>query len=93
MRLTLILYQLYLPTCHSLKDKRSVVKGFKESLRNKLNVSVAEVEHQDKWQRSTIAVAWVSADSSGIDKTMDVIDKMIGTRNEIQLLRVERHDY
>ena len=93
MRLTLILYQLYLPASHSLKDKRSVIKGLKERIRNKLNVSVAEVEYQDKWQRSTIAVACVSSDNSIIDKTKSIIENIIENCGEIQLLRVEQQDY
>ncbi|MCF7810779.1 DUF503 domain-containing protein [bacterium] len=93
MRLTLILYQLYLPASHSLKDKRSVIKGLKERIRNKLNVSVAEVDYQDKWQRSTIAVACVSSDSSIVDKTKIIIENMIEDCGEVQLLRVEQQDY
>jgi hypothetical protein len=93
VRLTLTLYQFYLPACHSLKDKRSVIKGLKERIRKKLNVSVAEVEYQDKWQRSTLAVACVWSDNSSIDKTTSTIESMIETSGEIQLLRVEQQVY
>lgn len=50
---------LRLPDATSLKDKRSVVKGLVADLR-KLNCSVAEVDHQDLWQRATLAVAAVA---------------------------------
>ena len=39
-----------------------MVKGLKDRLRHKFNVSVAEIAHQDSWQRSTIAVVTVSSD-------------------------------
>ena len=47
---------------HSLKDKRHVVKGLKDRLRRKFNVSVAEIDYQDLWQRALVAVATVSSD-------------------------------
>ncbi|MBL8222124.1 MAG: DUF503 domain-containing protein, partial [Bryobacterales bacterium] len=44
--------ELHLPDSHSLKDKRSVVKGLKDRLRHRFNVSVAEIGGHDTWQRS-----------------------------------------
>jgi uncharacterized protein YlxP (DUF503 family) len=45
----------------SLKDKRQWVKGLKDRLRRSFNVSVAEVDGQDTWQRSTVAAVTVSS--------------------------------
>ena len=50
-------FDLRIPACHSLKEKRHVVKALTSAIRSSFNVSVAEVDHQDLWQRSTIAVA------------------------------------
>lgn len=47
---------------HSLKEKRHVVKSLKDRLRHKFNVSVAEIEFQDLWQRSVVAAVTVSSD-------------------------------
>ncbi len=55
--------ELHLPAVGSLKDKRHVLKGVKEKVRHRFEVSVAEVNHQDSWQRATLAVACVSQDS------------------------------
>ncbi len=55
--------ELHLPDVDSLKGKRHVLKGLKEKVRARFEVSVAEVDHQDTWQRATIAVACVSGDS------------------------------
>ena len=49
--------QLFLPESHSLKHKRAVLSSLKERLHNRFNVSVAEVDHNDLWQRSTLALA------------------------------------
>ncbi len=54
---------LFIPDSGSLKSKRGVLKGLKERLRKRFNVSVAEVDHMDLWQRSTLGVAVVSNDS------------------------------
>ncbi len=47
---------------HSLKEKRHVVKSLKDRLRERFNVSVAEIDHLDSWQNSVVAVVSVSND-------------------------------
>jgi len=93
VKLTLVTFELYLPGSGSLKDKRRVIRSLKERIRNRLNVSVAEVSRQEKWQRALLAVAWVSADGSGIDKTLNTLDRIIEMRGDLQVLRTERLDY
>jgi len=94
VRLTLITYHLYLPECHSLKEKRSVLKGLKDKLKSsRLNISVAEVDHLDLWQRSTLAVAMISTDGKGFDKVAGAIDALIAGRGRAQILRTERSEY
>jgi len=70
--------ELHLPDVGSLKDKRHVLKGLKEKVRARFEVSVAEVDHQDVWQRATLAVAYVSADArhanTVVSKAMDFIE-------------------
>ena len=53
--------EFHLPGCRSLKEKRAFLNRLKGRLRARFNVAVAEVEHQDLWQRSGVAVASVSA--------------------------------
>jgi uncharacterized protein YlxP (DUF503 family) len=55
--------ELHLPEVESLKAKRHVLKGLKEKVKHRFDVSVAEVDHHDSWQRATLAVACVSHDS------------------------------
>jgi uncharacterized protein YlxP (DUF503 family) len=70
--------ELHLPGVGSLKDKRHVLKGVKEKVRQRFEVSVAEVNHQDTWQRATLAVAYVSGDSRHanevVSKALDFIE-------------------
>ena len=53
--------ELQIDHAHSLKDKRNVVKSLKDRLRSKFNVSVAEIDCQESWQRSIVAIVTVSA--------------------------------
>lgn len=70
--------ELHLPEVDSLKGKRHVLKGLKERVRARFEVSVAEVDHQDTWQRATLAVAYVSGDSRHanevVSKAVDFIE-------------------
>lgn len=54
--------ELRLEHAQSLKDKRHVVQGLKDRLRRKFNVSVAEIDYQDTWQRALVAAVTVSGD-------------------------------
>ena len=83
-RVALGVVELHLPDVGSLKDKRHVLKGLKEKVRARFEVSVAEVDHQDVWQRATLAVVYVSADArhanTVISKAMDFIEDNVAGR-------------
>ena len=72
---------MHLPDVGSLKGKRHALKGLKERVRARYEVSVAEVDHHDLWQRATIALACVSHDSRHasevIGKAMDFIEEHV----------------
>ena len=69
---------LSIPEANSLKDKRKVIKGLKDKLRNKFNLSVSEIGDQDIWRTAIIALAMVSDDSgfanSVLSKAQDFIE-------------------
>ncbi|MEK7700900.1 MAG: DUF503 domain-containing protein [candidate division NC10 bacterium] len=83
-RVALGMVELHLPDVGSLKGKRHVLKGLKEKVRARYEVSVAEVDHQNLWQRATLAVAYVSADarhaSQVVSKAMDFIEDHVEGR-------------
>jgi len=54
--------ELHLGGVDSLKAKRHVLRGIKEKVKHRFNVSVAEVDHENLWQRATLAVACVAND-------------------------------
>jgi uncharacterized protein YlxP (DUF503 family) len=52
--------ELRIEAAHSLKDKRQAVRSVKDRLRNSFNISIAEIEVTDLWQRATIGVVSIS---------------------------------
>ncbi len=60
---------------HSLKDKRHYVKGLKDRLRAKFNVAVAEIAHQDSWQRGLVAVVTVSPDQAFAEQVLQSVER------------------
>ncbi len=64
---------LYIPESGSLKSKRRVLRSLKDRLKNQFNVSVAEVDHHDLWQKATVAVALVTRDKRHADESLQKI--------------------
>ena len=84
---------IHLPDVGSLKGKRHVLKGLKEALRRRFEISVAEVDHHDSWERATLGLACVSGDSRHanevISKAMDFIEDHVDgyvTDIEVEIL-------
>ena len=81
---------LRLPENQSLKGKRQVVKSITARVRNKFNVSVAEVDDQDVWQLATLGVCCVSDDKRHTNEVLSkVVDFIVGSRFEIEILDYE----
>ena len=70
-----LILELRLDDAHSLKDKRHYVKSLKDRLRSKFNVAVAEIDHQDLWQRGTVAVVTVSEDRTRAAQVLENVDR------------------
>lgn len=79
-------WDLHLEGCQSLKDKRSVLQSLKAELRRRLNVSVAEVEHQDLWQRAGIACAAVGSDKRVVEEILREADRMIEAADGVRIM-------
>ncbi|MEO2083293.1 MAG: DUF503 domain-containing protein [Desulfurobacteriaceae bacterium] len=65
--------RLNIPQARSLKEKRGVMKRVIERLKNKFNVSVSEVDNQDKWQLGTIGVVTVGTSKQVVDATLEKV--------------------
>ena len=82
--------QIFIPTVHSLKEKRSVTRSVVARLRNEFNVSVAEVGEQDRWQLAVIGVACVSSDSRYVEGQLQaVVNWLAENRPDLEVSRAE----
>jgi uncharacterized protein len=77
MLVALCRFDLRIPGCTSLKEKRHVVKTLTASLRRTFNVSVAEVDHHDLWQRATIAVSSVAGEGYHLRRVMHQVERHV----------------
>ena len=86
-------WELALPGCASLKEKRSVVRSLKDRLRSKFNVSVAETGLQDVLDRAVLTVALVASDGRLAESMLDKADRLVEEHGGaiITGVRRERH--
>jgi uncharacterized protein YlxP (DUF503 family) len=68
---------LFIPENHSLKGKRSVLRKIKARVTNTFNVSVAECDDHDLWQRTVLGVAQVGTDAGYIDGALRQVVRFI----------------
>lgn len=77
---------LYLPLCGSLKTKRRILKGIKDRVRARFNVSVAEIGAKDKWQKSHLGFCMIGDDKSYLNSCLDKILSLIATVDTVEIL-------
>ena len=86
MILAIRTWELHLEGCQSLKEKRSVLKLLRAALRRTLNVSVAETDHQDLWQRAEIACAAVGSARDVVEETLRAADRMVEDADGVRIV-------
>jgi uncharacterized protein YlxP (DUF503 family) len=82
-------FDLRIPGCSSLKQKRHVVKSLTSAIRQTFQVSVAEVDHQDLWQRTAIAVAAVGASEFQLRRVLHGVAKLIDRWAEVEVIQAD----
>jgi uncharacterized protein YlxP (DUF503 family) len=78
--------ELHFPEAGSLKAKRSVLSSVKGRIRARFNVSVAEVDHNDLWQRASLGIALVTNDRRFADEVLSKVVSLISSEPRLQLL-------
>ena len=93
MTVGLLSVECYLPMAQSLKDKRMVLRRLKDRLRA-LNVAVAEVAHQDLWQRAGLGIVTIATDDEGAGGTLSAalneierLEPGLVTAHQVEYLR------
>lgn len=81
--------ELHIAGNHSLKGKRRVVKSIKDRVQGRFNVSIAEVDRLDDWQRATLGIACVSNNSRLVDEILSKVVNFIEGSSEAMVLDYE----
>ena len=77
---------------HSLKEKRMVVKSIVQKLKNKFNISVAEIDEQDIHQTIVIGIAGICGTSAQLDSTMENIITFIECTTDAEIIDIQKED-
>jgi len=82
-------FELHVPASRSLKAKRATIRPIVDGLRHRFRISVAEVGHQDQWQRATVAVAVVAESEHRVRELLDAAERFVAGAPDVELLRSE----
>ena len=86
-------WELGLPGCASLKEKRSVIRSLRDRLRDKFNVSVSETGLQDVHTRAQISIALVASDGHLAESMLDKADRFVEANADAIIVSVRREVY
>lgn len=84
--LGLLELRVHIPAARSLKDKRRVVRSFKDRTRNRFNVSVAEVDDQDNCRVASLALAMVGSDRGYVESALQKILETARQHREMMIV-------
>ena len=86
MKIVAMTFRLHAPWCHSLKDKRMIVKSLVAKLQNRFHVSAAEVDEQDTHQIIVIGIAAIVPHNAMADRLMDEISMFVEENTEAEIV-------
>jgi uncharacterized protein len=78
---------LHLPGIGSLKGKRQILLSLKERIKNTYNVSIAEVDANDLWQRAVLGVACVANDGRHVNRVLDSVLNAVRANPSVELVQ------
>jgi len=82
--------ELFIPESQSLKDKRQVLHSLKDRLRENFNLSVAEVDGQDLWQKAVFGMACVANERGHVEQVLEQALNVIKSMPIVEVVRVHR---
>ncbi|HXV67343.1 MAG TPA: DUF503 domain-containing protein [Nitrospira sp.] len=81
--------ELYISESRSLKDKRQALQSLKSRLQGKFNLSVAEVDGQDLWQKAVLGLACVANERGHVNQVLDQALNMIRSVPSVEIVRTD----
>lgn len=92
MKVVLLTWDLHLPGCRSLKEKRTVVRSLRDRLRQRFQVSAAEVGRQDVHDRALLAAAFVAADGQTAERLAGQLERFVDEDGRARVVRFDREE-
>lgn len=86
MHVAAVRFELFIPDCHTLKHKRSIVRPIVEGARRRYHVASAEVGSLDKWQRADVGVAAVAGTEAHVRDVLGEVERFVWSFPEVQVL-------
>ena len=90
MVVAVVTWELHLSGCQSLKDKRRIMKSLKDRLHNRFNVSVAETDYQDLWQRAELSCCVVATDKRHAESVLSAADNLVGQEAMARIINSQK---
>ena len=81
--------EIRIPSSHSLKDRRQVVRSLLDGARQRFSVSAAEVGGQDTWQRASLGFAVVASEAHLVEEVIDSIERFLWSRPDVEVVGAE----
>ena len=85
----LLRIEVHLPNAHTLKEKRSVLNSLKDQLRGRFNISVAEVDANETWQRATIGISTLGSSRAYTEGLLREVKIWIRATRLVDLIAID----
>ncbi|HPT82630.1 MAG TPA: DUF503 domain-containing protein [Limnochordia bacterium] len=85
--------EVYIPGAASLKDKRQVVKGMIQKVQHRFNVSIAQLDGADLWQRATLGIAVVGGSREHVERQLQLVLNFLDSEPRWNVTQVEMDLY
>ncbi len=86
MVIGVVTWELHVSGCQSLKDKRRVLKSLKDRLHRQCNVSVAETDHHELWQRAELSASVVAVDRRHAEAVLASADRLVAGAGQARII-------
>jgi uncharacterized protein len=85
-----VIFELFIPDCHTLKQKRAVLRPIVDGMQRRFRVSASEVAQHDKWQRADVGIATVSGSHAHVLDVLDAVERFVWSFPEVEVLSQRR---
>ena len=80
-------FELFIPGSANLKDKRRLLRSVQDKVKSKFNIAIAELEYQDKWQRSVVGLCTINSRKSEIELTLSRIREIFNDNCDFMIIK------